>query len=215
MGMVMKELRIRLTNSKYVSWLLVLITIFSWFIFPVMLKPLNISIFSIGFTVSLLFIFSIVIFTSKINKIEFSLWHKTMLGCWGGYLCALLVSTLESGSAYSLIQWITLAEKFLFFIFILLYIQTKYIVATLRIYANVMVLTVIFSIIAVFSFRAGVLPLSEIDLGGKSVAVYFGSYYVPNTPICIPEPIYRIQGLSEEPGTYAFVLLPAFFGYLS
>lgn len=66
-----------------------------------------------------------------------------------------------------------------------------------------------------FSKRGGetvfsLTTVNHIRLGD----VYFGTYYVSNTSVCMPAPIFRIQGLSEEPGTFAFALLPAFFWLL-
>jgi len=145
------------------------------------------------------------------NQLALQPLHKMMIVCWIGYLLALLLATLESGSTYSLAQWCILSAKFLFFAFLLLYMNVKYIVATLRIYANLMVVTVILAFVAVIAVAAGVHPLTTVDLGGRLADVYFGAYYVLNTSICMPAPIYRIQGLSEEAGTYAFALLPAFF----
>jgi len=129
-----------------------------------------------------------------------------------GYLLALLLATIESASAYSLIHWCILFAKFLFFAFLLFYLNEKFIVTTLRIYANLMVLTVLFAVVAVVVAALGYQPLATVDLHGTLTNFYFGSYYTPHySPICAPAPIYRIQGLSEEPGTFGFVLLPAFF----
>jgi hypothetical protein len=126
----------------------------------------------------------------------------------------LLFATLESGSTYSLSQWCVLFTKFLFFSFLLLYMNGKYVVTTLRIYANFMVATVVLAAIAVIAAAYGFKPLATANPGGRLSEVYFGAYYVLNTPVCVPAPIFRIQGLSEEPGTYAFALLPAFFWLL-
>lgn len=103
--------------------------------------------------------------------------------------------------------------------FLLLYINEKYIVATLRIYSNLMTLSVFFAIAAFLAVAAGAQPFGVVDFGGgRWGGVYLGSYYVLKTSlcgsICMPAPIFRIQGLCEEPGTYAFALLPAFFWLL-
>lgn len=209
---------IKSSYSKYVNeealrWLLVLITVFSWFVFPLMVKQLNPSVFDIGFVICL-FLVSVIAFTSIRNQLALQTTQKMMLACWIGYLCALLLASINSTSTYSLVQWGVLFAKFLFLAFLLLYMNVKYIVATLRIYANLMVATVIFALIAVTAVAMGVHPLATVSLGGRLADVYFGTYYVLNTSICMPAPIFRIQGLSEEPGTYAFALLPAFFWLL-
>lgn len=198
-------------NEKALRGSLILITVFSWFIFPLMAKQLDSSAFNIGFAICVFAASTGAAITLTRNQLTLQPLQKLMLVCWTGYLLALLFATLQSASTYSLVQWCILFAKFLFFAFFLLYLNERYVVATLRIYANLMVVSVIFALIAVAAVAIGVEPLATVDLGGRSSDVYFGAYYAPNTAICAPFPVFRIQGLSEEPGTYAFALLPAFF----
>lgn len=208
---MIKNAYLKCTNEEVMYWLLLLITVFSWFIFPLMAKQLSPTVFHIGFAICLIAVSVIAATSWKKNQLVLQPLHKMMLACWIGYLLALLLATLESGSTYSLSQWCILFAKFLFFVFLLLYANAEYIVATLRLYANIMVATVVFALIAVFFVVIGIHPIATVDVGGRLADVYFGAYYVLNTSICMPAPIYRIQGLSEEAGTYAFALLPAFF----
>jgi hypothetical protein len=211
---------IKVTLSKYVNedrlrWSLILITVLSWFLFPLELNQLNPSAFNIGFSLSAFAIIIGVTIGLTRNQLTLQLLHKMMLICWIGYLLALLLATIESASAYSIIHWCILFAKFLFFAFLLFYINKKFIVTTLRIYANLMVLTVFFAVVAIIVAALGYLPLATVDLHGTLTNFYFGSYYTPHySPICAPAPIYRIQGLSEEPGTLGFALLPAFFWFV-
>ena len=208
------------TLSKYVNeerlrWSLILITAFSWVIFPLLIVLLNPALFKIGFAVSALVVIISVAIALPKNQLALQPLHKMILVCWVGYLLALLLATLESGSTYSLTHWSIYFAKFLFLLFLLFYINEKYIVATFRIYANLMVLTVILAVFAVFVAAIDIQPLAIIDIQGTLTNFYFGSYYTPHySPLCAPLPIYRIQGLSEEPGAYAFELLPAFFWLL-
>lgn len=179
-----------------------------------MLKQLNLSIFHVVFAIAIPLFSAVVLITSNSNQIVLKPLQRLMLACWIGYLLALLFATLESASIYSLVQWSILCAKFLFFIFLLFFINERFIVATLRIYANLMVVSVVLALIAVVSVVLGIQPIAIVDLGGRLGDVYFGTYYVHNTALCEPFPIYRIQGLSEEPATFAFSLLPAFFWLL-
>lgn len=211
---MIKKAYTKCVEAEVQRGLLILITIFSWFIFPLMAKQLNPPVFLIGFVLCLFVITIGVAKVLTVNQLELKPAHKLMLVCWIGYLAALLLATLEAASAYSLVQWCILCAKFLFFLFLLHYINAEYIVATLRIYANLMAATVLFAIAAVLSVLLNIHSLATVDVGGRLADVYFGNYYVLNTAICMPTPIFRIQGLSEEPGTYAFALLPAFFWFV-
>jgi hypothetical protein len=190
-----------------------------------MVKQFNLPFFHFGFAICLLLVGAVTVFSAARNRLILQPLHKIMLVSWIGYLISLLFATLQSASTYSLFQWGILFSKFLFFVFLLLYLKADYIVITLRAYANLMVATVCFALVAIIFLATGVPPLTTIDLGGKIGDVYFGAYYVHNYNdlICLPtssfsisglNPIFRIQGLSEEPGTYAFALLPAFFWFL-
>lgn len=201
-------------NEESMPWGLIFITVVSWFMFPLMLKQLNPLVFHIGFAICLLLVSAVVAITATRNQIALQPLHKLMLACWIGYLLALLLATLESASTYSLAQWCILFAKFLFFAFLLLYMDEKYIVATLHIYANIMVFTVFFALVAILLHAKGVPPFTTVDLDGRLGYVYFGAYIVHIDFICPPTPIFRMQGLSEEAGTYAFALLPAFFWLL-
>lgn len=194
--------------------LLVLITVCSWFFFPLMAKLLYPTAFNIGFVISFLLISAVTVIAFTRNQIALQTPHKVMLVCWIGYIFVLLLATIKSNSMYSLTQWSILYAKFLFFVFLFLYINLKYIITTLRIYANLMVGSVVLALVAIFTVVMGAHPLATVDFTGKIGDVFFGVYYVQNTPICMPTPVFRIQGLSEEPGTYAFALLPAFFWLL-
>lgn len=211
---MIKSVYLKYKNEETIPWLLVFITVVSWFMFPLMLKQLNPLVFHIGFAICLLLVSAVVAITLTRNQIALQPLHKMMLVCWISYLLALLLATLESASTYSLAQWCILFAKFLFFAFLLLYMNEKYIVATLRIYANLMVFTVFFALVAIFLHAKGVPPFTTVDLDGRLGYVYFGAYIVHIDFICSPTPIFRMQGLSEEPGTYAFTLLPAFFWLL-
>lgn len=208
---MLKNACLKCLDKKSLRWLLILITVFSWFIFPLMAKQLNSPVFLIAFSICLFVVIIGVAKTLTRNQLVWRPLHKLMLVCCIGYLFLLLLATIASASTYSLVQWCILFAKFAFFSFLLFYINEEYIVATLRIYANLMVATVVFALVAVFAVATGVHPLATVDLGGRLADVYFGAYYVTNTSLCVPAPIFRIQGLSEEPGTYAFALLPAFF----
>jgi hypothetical protein len=190
-----------------------------------MVKQFNLPVFHLGFAVCLLLVGVITVFSASRNRLTLQPLHKVMLASWIGYLFFLLLATLQSASTYSLFQWGILFSKFLFFVFLLLYLDINYIVITLRAYANLMVATVCFALVAMIFLATGIPPLTAIDLGGKMGDVYFGAYYVHNYNdlICLPSPFFsieglnptfRIQGLSEEPGTYAFALLPAYFWLL-
>lgn len=171
-------------------------------------------VFQIGFAICLFSVSAVVITTATRNQIALQPLQKLMLLCWIGYLLALLFATLKSASTYSLIQWCFLFAKFLFFAFLLLYLNSKYIISTLRIYANLMVATVFFALAAILLPANSIPPFTTVDLGGRLGHVYLGAYIVHTDFICPPAPIFRIQGLTEEPGTYAFILLPAFFWLL-
>jgi hypothetical protein len=193
---------------------LVVITVLSWALFPLMLKYLNLNGIKI-FVFFIIFCISFVIyFKSKTKQFLITQWQKLIIGCWIGYLLALLMASWLSKSNYSLVQWSLLFGKFLFLIFLIKNIDEKYIVSTLKIYANIMVISVVLALISVLIVLLGIQPIQKVDMGGRLVDMYFGSYYVLNTPLCAPYPIYRIQGLSEEPGTFAFTLLPAFYWFL-
>jgi len=211
-------------KARVASFLLIFATVASWFMFPLMVKQLGPQFFHTALALCLLLSVGIVISTLTWRLPILPMLQKLMLASWGGYLLALLLATLESASIYSLFQWCVLFAKFLFFLFLLLYIDMRYIVTTLRIYANLMVLTVFFAIFAMILLAIGVEPLAKVDVGGKVGDVYWGAYYVRNYNdlICWSffegdvgrNILFRIQGLSEEPGTYAFALLPAFFWFL-
>lgn len=211
---------IKVTLSKYANeerlrWSLILITVLSWFLFPVELNQLNPSAFNIGFAVSAFAVIIVVVIGLTKNQLALQPLHKIMLVFWIGYLLALLLATLESASTSSLTHWCILFAKFLFFVFLLFYLNEKFIVTTLRIYANLMVLTVFFALAAVFVAAIHFQPLAIVNLHGVLTNFYFGSYYVPHySSICMPFPIYRIQGLNDEPGDFALALLPAFFWLL-
>lgn len=194
--------------------LLVIITVISWFIFPLMLKQLSPVGFQVGFALCLLTVVVVVLITAERNQLAPQFAHKLMVLCWLGYLIALLFASLESGSMYSLSQWSFLFVKFLFFVFLLLYLNERYIKITLRIYANLMVATVIFALAAILLPANSIPPLATVDLGGRLGHFYFGAFIVHTDFICPPAAVFRMQGLSEEPGTYAFALLPALFWLL-
>lgn len=212
-------------KASVASLLLIVVTAASWFLFPLMVRQLNMLFFQTGFALCLLLAVGGVVGTTTWRLPALSMLQQLMLISWVGYLLALLFATLESASTYSLFQWCVLFVKFAFFLFLLLYINIRYIVATFCLYANLMAITVCFAIFAMILFAVGVEPLGSVDLGGKIGDVYWGAYYFRNYNdlICWPfagaqdgggNLLFRIQGLSEEPGTYAFALLPAFFWFL-
>lgn len=211
----MKATLSKFVNEEGLRRSLIMITALSWFVFPLLVNLLNPSIFNTIFAACALVVTVSVAISLPRNQLALQPIHKMILGCWIGYLLALLLATLESASTYSLIHWCILLAKFLFCLFLLVYINEKYIVATLRIYANLMVLTVVFAVVAIVFAALDIQPLTIVNIQGTLTNFYFASYYTPHySPICMPLPIYRIQGLSEEPGAYAFELLPAFFWLL-
>src|SRR5665647_282561 len=126
---MIKSARLKYTNNEGIPRLLILITVFSWFIFPLMAKQLYPLAFQIGFAVSLFLISAVAVIVFTRNKLALQTPHKVMLACWIGYIFILLLATIKSNSTYSLIQWCNLFAKFLFFVFLLLYMNMKYIVA--------------------------------------------------------------------------------------
>jgi hypothetical protein len=192
-------------------WLLIFITVFSWLLFPFMAKYLNPKLFKFGFLLCSLGVISFVVVKSTRNHFGLYGKYKVLFLCWVGYLIALLLSTLYSNSFYSLIQWCSIVVKFLFLIFLLNYMNKKFIFSTFRIYSNIAVLSVIFALLAACLSLMGIDPITTVDLGGRSGEVYFGTYYVGGTSIYYPIQFFRIQGLCEEPGTFGFVLIPALF----
>lgn len=179
-----------------------------------MVKQFNLSLFQTGFAICFFVIGTVTTITLRRNKPTLTRPHKIMIACWIGYLLMLLIASVSSSSRTSLLQWGILFTKFLFFLFLILYINKKFIFTTMRIYANVMAVTVVLALAAVAAIVMGFGPIAVVDLGGRMGDVFFGAFYVTDTPICPPTPIFRIQGLSEEPGTYAFALLPALFWFL-
>ncbi len=211
---LIKSVHSRYANIGILPPILVFVTLLSWFLFPIMVKQLNQTAFHTIFAICLVTVSVVVVIALSRNQLVLQPIQKVMLACWMGYLFALLLATLESTSTYALTQWCILFAKFTFFAFLLLYLDKRYIFATLRIYSNLMVVTVVFALITAIAVVLDVPPLSIVDLGGRWGEVYFGAYYVHGTAICAPFPVFRIQGLSEEPATYAFALLPAFFWLL-
>jgi len=205
-------------NEDLLSQLLIFITVLSWFAFPLILKPFGPSLYNWSVSVAVAVAVAVGLvwsaFLWKRNVLDLQPLHKVLLLSWLAYLLALLLSTLESASAYSLTQWALLTVKFLFFVFLILYLKPQFIFTTFRLYSNLMTTTVVLAFVAVCCVIMGIHPLAMMDVGGRETEVYFGSYYTLNTSIFMPHSIYRIQGLSEEPGTYAFALLPAFFWLL-
>lgn len=193
---------------------LIILVIISWTTFPFMLKPLNVSIANICLLIVMPLLIIAIVTKAKINPIKLTSLQKMMLACWIGYLMFLLFATVNSSSIYSLVQWGILFGKFLFFLFLFYFIDERLILKLLNAYANFVVLVVLFAIITVGWVLLGLPKVSTINLGGREVDLFWGAYYVQNTAICEPISIYRIQGLSEEPATFAFTLLPAFFWFL-
>lgn len=200
--------------SKDSQVLLIFLTVFSWSLFPVMLKQFNVTLFQAGFAICLLVICLFVALTAQRNQVMLTPLHKLMLICGAGYLCMLLIASVHATSRTSIVQWCILFTKFLFFLFLLFHINRKFVYASMRIYANLMGATVVFSLAAIAAVLLSIHPFSTMEVGGRAADVFFGAYYITNTPICPPTPVFRIQGLSEEPGTYAFALMPALFWFL-
>jgi len=199
--------------------ILLLLTVFSWFLFPILLKFLAPLAFRVGF-ILILSIAAIINFKYGVaNQLEFSKEHKVFFLLWGGYLLALMVATIGANDLYAYKQLLSTMLKVLFFAFLLFYIDSVYIYKIFSIYANLMTLVVIIAAIVAIGVGMGVLdPVmtfrNHMDIETYyNFDVYWGSFY-GLSPLSAPFPLFRLQGLAEEPGTFAFSLMPALFWML-
>ncbi|WP_238320235.1 hypothetical protein, partial [Hydrogenovibrio marinus] len=127
--------------------ILLLTTVFSWFLFPILVKFLAPFAFRLGF----ILIFSMAIIInfkySTANKLTFSKEERLLFLFWVGYLCTLTVATIIANDLYAYIQLSSRILKVLFFVFLLFYIDKTYIYKIFSIYANLMSVIVIMAII--------------------------------------------------------------------
>ncbi len=205
--------------DRTMMYSLIFTTVFSWFLFPFLLKFLYPSVFKISFLLILLAVFLMHWKYSNVNKFEFSREQKIFFFLWAGYLFALMVSTIYANDFYAYKQFLSNCLKVMFFIFILLLIDKVYIYKTFTIYANLMVISVIAALAVSIGVGMEILePIStlrnEENIENHYLFdVYWGSYYRLSA-VYAPFPLFRMQGFSEEPGTFAFALMPAIFWML-
>ncbi len=147
----------------------------------------------------------------KRNRITFPKVFRYIFSFWLVYLFFLGVGTYLSGDIHSTGQFVLFAIKFLFLFFLLLFSDKTFALYSLKIYAA---LSVFISVAAILVFILNCLnvpPLTTIEISGREYDYYLLTYYFRYSSILKGLPIFRIQGLSEEPGTYSFSLLPAFY----
>ncbi len=206
-------------SKKLVNALLVVSTVTSWALFPILLKFMNPEGFKTLFGSSLLVAAFLSWHYLKVNGLYLLQEYKLFFALWLAYLIALTIATISAGEIYSYQQLATVYLKVFFFFFLFLYIKGPFIGQTFSIYANFMVLCTITSIGVALGVAMGVIePIAtlrnEVSVERHYLFdVYLGAYY-GLSPLYAPFPLFRLQGFAEEPGTFAFSLLPALYWML-
>jgi len=208
----------RLTNAG-TDALLVGTVFLSWLLFPVMLKLLAYTAFQVGFFIVSVSVLAILVRYSKLNRLEWSLWHKWFVVFWSVYLLFLLAASVRSGDLYSLKQYCVTLYKVMFFAVLLFYMKRNFIVCSFRAYVNLMVLVVVFASLVVVGVGLGLMqPIQgmtdKIAEQGYPFSVYWGAYYNDWDGYYKSFYVYRMQGFCEEPGTFALTILPALCWFL-
>ncbi len=205
-------------SRKITVLLMVIVTALSWFLFPVMLKFLAPYSFRIVFALSFSVLLVFCIRYLKVNRLSFSYEQQLFFFAWAGYLVFLLFATVgsESSSAYE--QYFKNLIKVLFFVILLLYMNHKFVERSFTLYSLIMIGSVIGSVMVSIGVALEFLEPVATFRNSASVEtdyafdVYWGAYYgLYNTQYDVPFTLLRMQGFSEEPGTFAFSILPALF----
>lgn len=184
--------------------------------YPIMLNLLIFNIYKYIYIFILISIAIIFLKYYKSNRIIMTKHTYIILYLYITYLCMLFLSSFEYMYLY---QYSIYIFKFLFFIFLLFYVTESIISMVLKLYAYLMVVIVICNIIiaiSVFMFNLDdfITLTSIINELGYGFKVYFFSYYGLSNLNLLSYELYRFQGLSEEAGTFALSLLPAYFYFL-
>ena len=185
-------------------------------IYPIML---NLLVFDIYKKITFVILISIVFLLLKYSnseQIKLNKYLKIIFYLYILYLLILFISSLKYGH---ILQYSIYLIKFLFFILLFYYLNKNIISKILQIYAVIMVFIVIFNIInaiGVFFYNFNDIDnlTSIIQENGYRFKVFFGSYYELSNLNLLGYEVYRFQGLSEEAGTFALALFPAYFYFL-
>lgn len=210
--------------SKYIApfrleMSLVFMIAASWFLFPVMLKLLAPSAIRVVFMLVLMAVVLLHFLYGSTNGNSVDKLTRKALYAWGGYLACLSIATLLSQNGYSLKHLFIVLLKVGTFLFLIRYLTLNVIKTSLKVYSYMMMAVVVLAIIVGIGVAMEIMePVytlrNETDFTLKHpFDIYWGAYY-GLTALNFPFPLFRLQGLCEEPGTFAFVLLPALIYFL-
>ncbi len=192
---------------------LLIVTSVSWLFFPVMLKPLYPSVFILSFVLIFMLSAYFVMRKERPNMLELSRENLILAFSYGGYLFALLIATMTANVQASWIQFGITLIKVSLCIYLLFFIRSEFIRASMGIYANLMTVLSFLALLVFIYIELGGIPISMVNLNQLPTDVYWGAY-----SFHFAQPLFhnagRLQGLTEEPGTFAFALLPAYFWLL-
>jgi len=203
-------------NEKYSIFFLLFLLI-SWLLYPIMLSILFPKI-----KYTLIFLFILLLYVSipfyKYNKIDnLTVIDKMAFIVLLIYILDGLVSSIVNMHSLQMImQYIFYLSKYMIFFFFLLYLKEDIIWKSYKLYANISFLITILAIIVALGDYYHLFSYSDYltNLTNYNFKVYYGSYYHYSDVNFFGNLIYRLQGLSEEAGTFALSLMPAFLWFL-
>jgi hypothetical protein len=209
--------RDRLTGGRLFSGLLLVLFVLSWASFPFFLDRVFPYLTEIMFVIVWASILLLGVITGHPRGFDWSSGYvRAFLLGYGVFLLGLLVATLMNLDAGSSYQLGVVLLKFIFLLFLLLWMDRASVEKLFDFYSNAMlffafVAVVVSLVLAVAPSE----PLSAIEVGIQGNSMIFlqnyGAAFVlsPISNFC-PD-LYRIQSFSDEPGTLGTALLPAIF----
>lgn len=198
-------------HKKLMDISLLALTFVGWLFFPVMIKPIFPALM-IGLFLFVVAVTCLIAVKIGPPKIEVNKFTKTLLLLFSGYMGALIFASVLNGEIASIKQAVIQLSKF-FFVFLIAYSSKKFISVSMNIYSNLFVFVCGCSIASFIYIEYGFPPLFEFKLNGVPTNVNWVSFqYSYATPLF--NLAGRLQGLSEEPGSFSFSILPAFFWVL-
>ena len=197
-----------LQEEERVKGELLLLLSCSWLFFPFMLKPLWPSVVVGSFL-------AILVAVAYVNR------RSIGLGCpsrpdiytsdvllYSLYLLNLAAATLISQVGYGYEVMFVVISRVVFFFLVLSLINEKTVIASLDFYTSIVMTLSILGILTIIYRYFNGTALVEANLNNLEIQVYFGAYFRENGAYICPG-WFPLQGWVDEPGTWAFCIMPA------
>jgi len=200
----------------HVSLMLIVV---SWFLYPMLAVWFFPVLRYVVIGLIILLLSLIVVYRQRINFYRVPKVVKYAAALYAAYFFCLGVASIMSDNSLALEQYAKYAIKVLFFILVLLAMDELLLRRSFSLYAHTMLALVVVGLfIAVLIAIFYIQPFFNVQViavnGHSTIIPYYGLVFYGQAPFPVGFPWARLQGLSEEPGTFALALLPAYFWFL-